>query len=63
MPPESFTRSGGSVGHVASGAANRRDAACADDIHVLARCAAVVSLALCMLVLNATTLWPHLFAH
>jgi hypothetical protein len=63
MSPESITHSGGTVGRAASGTANRRDAACTDDLHVLARCAAVVSLALCMLVFNAPTLWPHLFAH
>jgi hypothetical protein len=34
-----------------------------DDFRVLARCTAVVCLALCALVLNAPTLWPHLFAH
>jgi hypothetical protein len=34
-----------------------------DDFRVLARCTAVVCVALCALVLNAPTLWPHLFAH
>ena len=63
MSPESITTSGDTVGHAASGTANRRDAACADDLRVLARCAVVVSLAFCMLVFNAPTLWPHLFAH
>jgi hypothetical protein len=63
MSPGSITHSGDAVGHAASGTANRRDAACAGDLHVVARCAAVVSLALCMLVFSAPTLWPHLFAH
>jgi hypothetical protein len=63
MSPGSITSSGGTVGHAASGTANRRDAACADDLHVLMRCTAVVCFALCVLVLNAPTLWPHLFAH
>jgi hypothetical protein len=63
MPPESITNSGGTVGHAASGTAIRRDAACADDLRVLAHCATVLCVTLCVLVLNAPTLWPSLFAH
>lgn len=63
MSHESVSTSGIRPGHAASGTANRRDAACADDVRVLARGAAVACVALCLLVLNAPTLWPHLFAH
>ena len=62
MSPESII-SGGTVGHAASGTAKRRDAACAEDLRVLARCAVILSATLCVLVLNAPTLWPLLFAH
>jgi hypothetical protein len=58
-----FTNSGGTVGHAASGTANRRDAACAEGFWVLARSAAILGFAVCLLVFNAPTLWPHLFAH
>jgi hypothetical protein len=63
MSHGSVPHSGGTVGHAAPGTAQRRGAACADDFHVLAHCTAVVCFALCVLVLNAPTLWPHLFAH
>jgi hypothetical protein len=63
MSPEVTTSSGGTVGHAASGTAKRRDAACAEDFRVLARCAAVMGFAVCMLAVNAPTLWPRLFAH
>ena len=59
----STTTSGGTVGHAASGTANRRDAACTEDFRVLARSAAIMGFAVCLLVFNAPTLWPHLFAH
>jgi hypothetical protein len=63
MSPESLPHSGGTVGHAAPGTANRRGAACADDLQVLAHSTAVVCFALCVLVLGAPTLWPNLFAH
>jgi hypothetical protein len=54
------TLCGGIAGHAASGTI--RDAACTDDFRVIARGTAVIGCALCLLVLNADTLWPHLFA-
>ena len=60
MSPASIS-SGGSVGRVASGTANRR-AARADDLRVIANCMAVLGFVICVLAFNAPALWPHLFA-
>jgi len=56
-------RSGGRVGHAASDTANRRGAACADDLRVIGRCLAVLMVATSVLAFNASELWPQLFAH
>jgi hypothetical protein len=61
MSQESISNSGVRLGHAASCTTN--DAACADDLQVLVRGAALVCIALSLLVLNAPTFWPHLFAH
>jgi hypothetical protein len=63
MSPKTNNNSGDIVGHAASGTANRRDAACPDDLHVIGRCLAVIIVATGVLALNAPELWPHLFAH
>jgi hypothetical protein len=52
--------SGGIAGRAAPGMS--RGAAWADDLRVIARCAAFMGFAAFVLVLNADTLWPHLFA-
>ena len=54
--------SGGAVGRAASGTANGRDAARAGDFRVIARCLAIVGLAIGTLALSAPELWPGLFA-
>ena len=42
MSPKTNNNSGDIVGYAASGTANRRDAACPDDLRVIGRCLAVI---------------------
>jgi hypothetical protein len=52
---------GDTFGRAASGLANGRDAARAEDLRVLVRAVAFMSFALVLFAFNAPTLWPHLF--
>ena len=54
--------SGDAVGRAASGTANGRDVARVGDFPVIARCLAIVGLAIGTLALSAPDLWPSLFA-
>ena len=62
MLPGLTNLSGGTVGRAASGTANGRDVARAGDFPVIARCLAIVGLAIGTLALSAPDLWPSLFA-
>jgi hypothetical protein len=61
MLPGLTNLSGGAVGRAASGTANGRDVARAGDFPVIARCLAIVGLAIGTLALSAPDLWPGLF--
>jgi len=61
MLPGLTNLSGGTVGRAASGTANGRDVARAGDFPVIARCLAIVGLAIGTLALSAPDLWPGLF--
>ena len=49
------------LGRAAPGPAKGRDAARAEDLRVLGRALAFMTLALTLFAFNAPTLWPHLF--
>jgi hypothetical protein len=53
---------GDALGRAAFGGANRTDAARADEISVLARGFGLIALSLVLLIVNASELWPALFA-
>jgi len=54
-------KSGGSFARAASGVIDRRGAARAEDLRVLAQTLAFVGCTIILLMLNAPDLWPHLF--
>jgi hypothetical protein len=60
-PNNNKKTSGGMFGRAASGPANGRDAARAEDLRVLMRAVAFMSFGLVLFAFNAPTLWPHLF--
>ena len=62
MSPNKNNNNGDALGRAAFGVATRTDAARADEMRVLARGFGLIALSLALLVVNASELWPALFA-